>query len=55
MVSHHPAMFGCHRHCGRRDVMVLVLSRDLARPDVIGRVIFWVRVLQVKSPSCQVW
>ena len=23
-VSQHPVMFGCHRHCGSREVMVLV-------------------------------
>ena len=24
MVSHHPAKFGDHRHCGSRDKMILV-------------------------------
>ena len=24
MVSHHPAKFGCHRHCGSGDMFVVV-------------------------------
>ena len=31
-VNYHLTKFGGHRHCGGEDLMILVLSRDLARP-----------------------
>ena len=31
MVSHHPAMFGDHRHCGSGDIMVLVAEEENSR------------------------
>ena len=32
LVSHHPPKFGCHRHYGSKEIMVLSLSRDPTRP-----------------------
>ena len=29
MVSHHPARFGAHGHCGRGDITFLVMDQSL--------------------------
>ena len=31
MVSHHPAKFGDHRHCGSGDIMFLVAEEENSR------------------------
>ena len=31
MVSHHPAKFGDHRHCGSRNIMFLVAEEENPR------------------------
>ena len=31
MVSHHPANFGNHRHCGSGDIMFLVAEEEISR------------------------
>ena len=28
MISHHPAKFGDHRHCGNGDIMLLVAEQE---------------------------
>ena len=31
MEIHHPAKFGCHRHCGSEDIMFLVAEEEDSR------------------------
>ena len=55
MTSHQPAKFGRHRHCGRRDIMILgchMISHDYV---IEGSCNFMDRTHQDKLPSCHVW
>ena len=52
MVSHHPAKFGDHRHCGSGDTMfVVVEGQDSTCPRLDPPLLFTlsIKILSVKS------
>ena len=51
-VSHQPTKFGGHKHCGSRDIKVLVCLAILQENAIKGS---YVAALQGTSSPCQVW
>ena len=49
MVSHHSAKFGGHRHCGSRDIMLLVSEEENSRCSCIDTVYYYCLFLKNMS------